>query len=594
MPEAFNPMKFCIMAYNISMQTSSHLIKIKNIRTPFLVFIISFAFISFSLNSEYEEDATYVNFAASILLDKDYNIINQVEEKFTWLLTKEHKHPTQHSVIQTPFLSVLTVLNSSLLKFFRINFSDKIFYPAMTLNMFSLLFGFIYCRKTSHLFNVGLTMPTFMFFLTSTSLLFYSVFRLSVIEVYVFPISAFVLFISMQNFKNKESNRASLLLGLAVGILITSKISYVFVLMLSMSSLFFFDHGKRIKEFLKYLLGLLLIIIPSILNEFVQFGEVVFLNSIFAEIICDYSFYNIINTLIFGYFGVGGLFYTNPLFFPVLIYSIYFLISKTSKTTYLWTLPMLLWLGMCFFQTIFLAGFVVDDHYIGRLTLTGLPVIILGFSILVNRFQKYKRFFLPIGIILFIWQCFTIINFIGLDRGNHYGYTGQKVLGSMELFYSVALGYISQIIQHAKENLFYTFIVSMSLAMLTHIIMKMKIKPESIMKTHILVTSLLLGVFSGLNFVTSAANQKEYFKTVKSIEKFVIAKEPRAYVFNYAIDGLKALYKNTNDKKMRERNMQLRRNYYDSLKESFLQTTPEFDEVLKTYNYNYGYYREDK
>jgi hypothetical protein len=556
------------------------------------IFTCFFLILAFSLNSDFEEHHIYKNYAKSMVLDLDYNILNQVDKGFGWLLTKNYVHPSQHSVIQTPSLLFLELINTKLSSLFPTNSVKEFVVSGILLNVFSLVFGFIFCRKTLKLLNLGITNLQCIFLVFSTAILYYSFFSLTVIEIFAFPLSSFVLYQIFQLTEGDREQFRPVIMGLASGLLLVSKVSYVFLFILSLYVIIFSDLKEKKSNIIKYIIALMSILIPSICNDFVQYGEVVFLSSSFSSIMLDISVYNFINTLIYGYFGVGGLVYVNPIHLPAFFsFLIYFIREVFIQKKFVFrNLVLILWLGMGFFQTIFLPAFIVSDHYIGRLVLTCLPPIVLGFGIFISYFRNKKFLLSIIGIVLIIWQFFALFNFLTFYKKSHFAYASKKIANNIDEFVKTFLEHFSLSIDTLMDNYFYIVIVAIVSTFVVLAIRKCE-DLDTFFGKYVMIISIFLAVFSLLNFLNSKNNSLKYFSVNENRFDRVIGNHASIYIFIYVMDGLKTLSINNQDVRMKKIINRKRKNYYDSLKGKTLKSTPEFDKALRDYDFDFGYFK---
>jgi hypothetical protein len=555
------------------------------------IYILLLVVISFSLNSSFEEDEIYINHARSMAQDLDYNILNQVNSDFGWMLTKHYVHPSQHSVIQTPSLFFLEFINKSISKFFEKISIREFIIPTILLNIFSLYFGLFFCRRTLNLIGKDITNPQFCFFVASSALFYYSFMSLSVIEVFCFPLSSYLMYTIFQITETSEKDFNPLVLGLASGILITSKVSYIFLFILSLYLMCSSNLEDKRKKVICFVSGVLLIVVPSFINEFVQYGQIAFINSALSVIMLDVSLYNFYNTLIFGYFGKGGMFYVNPVYLPIFFIIISYFLKEILylRKNIIRNLLFLLWFGMGFFQTIFLPAFVVSDHYIGRLVLTCLPLIVVGFGLLVSKFKEKKYTIYLSSIVLVFWQIFTMFNFLSFYTKGHYDYATKKIVDSSSEFFETIFVLLNGSFNHFVNNWSYILLFTLVAAFFTYWL-KTKNKGDFFNK-YIVFISIGLGIFSLLNLANSKKNTEKFFSKPENRFQRVIANDPKLYLFIYVMDGLKTLYLNTEDPHMKKVIDTKRKNYFDSIKNMTIKSTPEFDKAIREYDYEFGYFK---
>jgi hypothetical protein len=566
-----------------------------------LIYCALFVICLFALDANIEEDSIYVSQAESMVHDLDYNILDQVDREFGWIITKTLKHPSQHSVIQTPSIILSSLPEIALSYFFKNHTLKKYVLTGIFLNIISLIIAFCYCRKLFALFNIGFSLLEYLFFIGSTVTLYYCYFSLTVIEIFTFPISSFLLF-SLYDIKingnNNDNNTKffSFSLGCAAALLLISKMSYIPLFLLTVFTIFSKNLKRKSLFIFLFLVGVLFIVTPSLLNMYIQYGSIKLLNASLTQIVCDYSFFNVYHTFVHGYFGLGGFFYTTPIFFPIFLMlakHFFYNIFKIRKDI-VFNLILFSWLGMSYFQTVFIVGPIVDDHYVGRLTLTALPLLVFGYLLLIKQVNTKRRTFLFVGTGLICWQLFTIFNFLNLYKTSQYAYASNKLSPSVTSFVKTIYQKISFCFSSFMSNPIYLLIYVLIISLIIYILLRQQLEIASFFPKAIVLISTILFLFSLFNFNYSDNNSDIFFQRSENHMDRVIVDDASLYFYNYAIDMLKSQYLNSKSKRMRSLIQKTRIRYFDSLKGKAIKTTPQFETALDNYNFNYGYFYDLK
>ncbi len=562
-----------------------------NLKQFFSIFSI-FIFIFFlGISAQFEEDGIYINYAKSIVTDGDYNVLNQVDENFNWLITSKLKHPSQHSVIQTPIIVLLTSFTKMVSLVFPSTI-DVYKISAIILNIFSLGLGFYFCRRAFRYLNLKLRALDFVLFIATTSTLYFTFFGLSTIEIFVFPISSCLLLNILRIDNEAKIDTNLFTLGIIAAFLVVSKITYLPLFLMTIYALIKNRNKLKKRDGIFFIVGVLLVTIPNVINEIVQYGKVVFLNSEFSKTICVYSITNLITTLKQGYFGLGGYFYTNLLFLPSIIFLFAFVIKNISKNSELKAISIFLGcrLGFGVFQTAFIAGPIVEDHYVGRLSLTALPMLLLGFCIFREKLKLKKIIVLISALALLLWQQFTLFNFLFYYKTTHYGYALSKVAPTLKDFLSVFIGEYGDRLELFFLNLVYIVFISIVISLLIFWMKLNKSNIEKIYKRVIFGNAIILIMFSILNFNYSDQNTEFYFKNKLQLKDRVIVDTPSMLIFPFVIDILKSQYLNAKTDEVKSMIRARRDRYFNSLEGKYISAPESFKEAIKNKNYNYKYF----
>jgi hypothetical protein len=561
-------------------------------RWMFVLFLSMTGLIVLSLNANIEEDRIYLHFAESILNDGDYNILNQVDDKFSWMVTKNYTHPAKHTVIQTPSIILASYLEKALALFTN-NSLPKYILSCLFLNLFSFILAFYYCKKSVEIFGYKFNPVRFAAIGLTTSLLYFSYFSFSVFEIFIFCISSYLLYatLALDNVNSKPISGLSF--GLCSGLIFISKILYIPLFFLSLIKVIQCLSKRHVGFCANYFLGIIIVLIPFLINSHVQFGSIFLQNATVPSLTFDYSVFNIIQTFSQGYFGVGGLFYTSPAYLPVLIILTYFFGKRiyTKNGDFYTNLFLYLWLVMCFFHSLFFVGPLIEDHYVGRQSLNALPLIVLGYCIILDKLHLDKIKLYVSFCILLLWQFFCMFNFLSYyNRDNHYGYAKNKFAPSIQIFADTIFEYVSTSITLAEPNIIFILLFSMIISLIIYFLLLNFNFIPSIFRWYVHAICGLLIIFSFLNLTNSKENTIIFLNDPSNRIDRVIADSPDLFLFNYIVDILKSQSLNAKSNEARTRINEVRKKYYDHIKGKAIISTPEFDRALETYNYDFKSY----
>ncbi|WP_290735586.1 hypothetical protein [Halobacteriovorax sp. JY17] len=534
-----------------------------------------------SFGDSFFEDGLYIAKANSIIKDSDYNVINQVDKTFSWLVTKEYFHPTQHTEVQTPALVGLRYLETFL---FKNKFEEEFLLASITLSLFCLYYGFYFCIQILKGFHEEHFLKPFLIFFTSTVFMFFSICYLSVSEIFSFPMTAYLLFIVLLK-KEVSSFKDSLCFSICCGVLLISKSIYFFPFI--MGAYYIFIRNKSFQAKVVFVLTTLLMGGTYYINMYDQFGGIELLGGS-ASTFIDFSFRNFFSTFFFGGFSIGGLFTSNPAYLPSLVFVLIFIFRLFQRKYDKFILITLLgWLGAGFTQTVFIVGNVVNDQFSGRLVLTVLPLLLIGFFYFYKAIKnKWIKVFVSVSFI--VLHLFSLSNYVAVTRINHYQYATQKIVKSYAEFEKI----IDTVLFNMKiANYNFSFIVVWSFV----IFLLFNFFKKRLFFFFQVYTGILLLVFCGLSYSNSGENTKKYFESNKDLkESVVIGNSGEVYFYNYINDSLEFRMRAAQDEELRQDIINRRKIYYDIIKKNLLKSNPEFDDVLDNYIFYYGYYKEDK
>lgn len=543
------------------------------------IFLLISVLFFLAIEAAIYEDGIYLYFTKSILKDFDINILNQVVEENRKFLTKTLYFPTHHSLIQSPILAIFYSLESFCRNSLGLNMFREGIVSGFLLHMLSLFIGF----KFSNDFvkelgkKTDILIPFLLFF--TTSVFYYSFLAVMVIEVFAFPLASFVLLSVAKMKNNKEIQYWAL--GLCLGLLISSKVYYLGLTAYVFVELFLNLKGMVKKKAFEFFMALLIPIIPALWLHYQQYGEFFFWAGEISNSMSSFTFINVRETLIHGLWDRGGLLSVNPIYIFVFI-ALVFYSSKLlkEKKTFIEGGFYLAWLFQGFFTTIFIAGALISDQYIGRLVMSILPLLYLGIAIFLEQISWVKKWIIWLfSGVLFTWQLYQSFNYALSIRMDHYLYANQRFMELDDFFKELKrVLWNASYVLSTGPLVFLIVVVGVTFGLLY--IERHKEKLEKSFSLVLAYICFFLVGASVLNFLYAEKNIKDYF-SVNDIKEVTIGNTPRVYSFIYVTDGLKSQYLGTSDTELRRLNRQKLKEYYQLIQNDFVQVTPEFKVMLE-------------
>lgn len=563
------------------------------IKTFLLVFFISSFVFLFKVGNIFFEGGIYLAYLKSMMTDLDFNIINNVPAPMGWLVTKMYFHPDFHSEIQTPLLFIFYLLEAFLNLFLpKVSFEVNNFQlAAIAMNIFLIYIGYEISKKALDEIKIKLSGYQFLFFFGSTVFLYYTLFYATVIEIFSFPLLAYLVLVFFKIKKN-HLDFSPLAFGLTLASLLTIKITYLPILLYVLTIyLVRIIKNNKTKTLLPFFVGFLGIIFCYISNMFIKYGNFVFPYSA-SKYFLDYSLGNIISSLINGHFMPRGTFFINIPFFIGAVGFLYFLYEKFRQKKFnIWDLLFLgTWLFLGLFQTILIIGDRPDDHVPGRLNLTVSILLILGLSFLISKIKKQhkKLLFIP-GFLIFFWHIFFMGSFLLIYIHNVYDYSFmtiptleiiEKSTNYLQTFY--ANNFIG-----FKEHFFHIFFFSAIISFLFLLLSQIK-------NTGRLLSGLI--VTCGVIFVIMSRLNYEYYKDNISLhtkqgfyQNVVIGDGPEIFFMDYVLDFTKN-YQSIYDNETKEKLNTMLERFYKAVKKQVLLSTKDFDKVIKERDPNHSFW----
>ncbi|WP_127718506.1 hypothetical protein [Halobacteriovorax sp. HLS] len=548
-----------------------------NLKKIFYTFFLVLAVFIFSLQGDFYEDGNYILYAISFIEDFDLNIINQVTPDFQWMATEQFSHPTHHSIIQTPTLILLYPLERILLILFSVDGITSFYISSVLMSFICLRSGLNFSKKFLNSMGEKLSDGEFLVFFFCTVLFYFSFIKMNVIEIFSFMLSSYLL---SELFFTQKRERNYLSISICSTILVTSKLTYFPLFLLCFHDVFRSNDLSKRTNILKFTVGLSTVLVSYVIYQYSHYGQIFNFGSEFSKHVSDYTLLNIWQTLRYGYFGVGGLFYTNIIFLPIFALVLSFLVVKIRRD--LRFLYLLAWLMMSFFQTIFLAGPIYEDHLVGRMTLTCLPLLLLGYSLCIKKI-KNLYFKAVLSFLLIGWQFYVSFTYVIKENEGHYAYALDKLV-SLNSFSNI----ISARFAKNFDIFFENFLLFITIAIFATII-SLSGTTRKLFERFCIYCSISLILLSAIDYKNSSGNGRKFLIESDRLDNTVIAKDPKGYMFVYIMDTYESLLLNSKSKKMSERLVSKRFNYFKEVKGSYSHITPEFEKALEDHNYKYKF-----
>lgn len=552
-----------------------------------LVILLIFLILSILLQNglPFYENGIYVNYAQSILEDFDFNLMNQVSDTNTWLVTSSFHYPDFHPTVQTPFIILIYFFENITSRILDINFNNYFDYhlSSLTINFLITFFSFFYFIKlTRQYFDSKKLIPIFIV-TTGSVYLFFSFFAANVTDVLSVPIISYVLYY-IKDIEKRESRLEFFNFGIALGIISLLKLLYlplvVFWLIQTCHRLI------ALKKYNHFAFLLTISLLPTALNSvniYLKCKQWFLEVSTGAIVLFDYSASHIVNKLLYGYFGTSGFFSLNP---TLLIGSLFFIIlvctnfrKQSAQKVFHNTegIAYLVFLGILFFHPIFMLGEIVEDMLPGRATIATLPFLMIGFSYIynLNRYQKYVKI---LSLILITWNIFVILNYLIISSDSVAYYYQNHFIFSFS-----QRNFLTNYLLSLKGNILYLssvfpkiilFALMMNLTILLIRILKIKFSIE--------VGSYIFSYWLVAYFLMTTLNVSHSDKNVLEMKKDgifdnkVIGDGADIYLHDYLFDRFYTIDKSSNGAlapELKKRAVL----YYKNISPQIIKTTDEFE-----------------
>ncbi|EQC49936.1 hypothetical protein, partial [Bacteriovorax sp. DB6_IX] len=358
-------------------------------------------------------------------------------------------------------------------------------------------------------------------------------------------------------------------------LLLTSKMTYA---PLVLTGVAYFCYKKV--ELKKLFLGLLIVLIPFLVNQKIQYGEIFYFGAYFSRNVATYNWLNFVTTLRQGYFGEGGLFYSNPVFLLAIIFFSRYIYQKVRRSEFgIVEFILTSWLGLGLFQTLFITGPVFEDHLVGRIFLTTLPVLVFGFALTIEKFSSRLSFKAVSSLVLLFWQTYVTFSYMAISRIGHYKYAEQKQVG-----WNVVSEFLRTLLHSNfdafSKNVFFVVSFALLITGLCILLVKSKILFLMIYKRLILASVVLLCAYCVGNFIAGTRLMKDVESDPLAYQNKVIGLNPDAYMFVYVLDIFETQYRNSKSEEMKTLIERKRNDYFLRVKNKFEQKNSEFEKML--------------
>ena len=380
------------------------------------------------------EDGNYINYLKSFITDFDLNLINQQSDLYNWMATKFYYDTSQHTFLQTPFLLIISLPELLIMSlglgpnsFLNYHFTSYLF------SVTSLLVGFYYTKKALVRFHLSLSLTHIFLILFGSTLFYFSFLRYNVLEIFAFALVSRIFYLACITDK-KNTEFKPVVDGGVLAILLCLKPAYVpIVCYVLITTLYKSYKEKEFKKIILFVSSSLLLLIVNYLLWIQKYGMYPSFTRQFSEVMkFDFSLFISKFLLLFE---LKGFFIANPSLAIGTLGSIFFLYKNRKRGEVSLALIgiWILWLMGSFTQTFFIAMPLLDDHLVGRLNLTALPLYILGFVFIWEKYTSVKlvKYFMVFSILLI--SVLSTLYFISHDIQGHFSYAQSKTI-SLESF----------------------------------------------------------------------------------------------------------------------------------------------------------------
>jgi hypothetical protein len=132
------------------------------------------------------ESGFYSYYAQSFFHDLDFNLINQVPRKMSWLVTNKYHHPDFHPLIQTPFIYFFYLFENIGHKLINYNFEShyKLLLSGLVINLFLLIIIFKCSRKLLQTYLKTDTLIPLLTVMLGSTFFYFSFFNINVADIF--------------------------------------------------------------------------------------------------------------------------------------------------------------------------------------------------------------------------------------------------------------------------------------------------------------------------------------------------------------------------------------------------------------------------
>lgn len=545
--------------------------------------------IFFGTSAYFYEDSIYIHYTTSILKDFDFNIINQVSPDFTQVITEKYSYPSHHSVFQIPFI-LLSYIYESLLRIFPAFTVETFRLTGILMSFISLLMGFVFTREAAAELQVEMKFSHFFVFFFSSALFYFSFFTLTVIEIFLFPLCALALILILRTLRRETGKLDSFILGILAAILTSAKIFYLPFTFIGFLSIILRKISKDKWLLINFFGGTVSIVTIVVLKDIASFGEVISISKSLA-VLNKFSWLDLYYTFKDGIFGVGGIFHTNPVYLIATIGLILLGHASRSKVkSLLLILSMLAVMAISFFHAIMVIGPVLEDHYVGRMGLAGLPFMLIGFSYLINRLKNIVGKYLLAGLLIG-FQIYNLANYLTISSQGHYAYAMRKTAENFREvthYLSTSLAYTAGLF---VENIVPIIMLHLLILLITWLIISKTERAIKTTKFYLLGSTLFLIIASLSNLALSQKNGEAFYVSEGLENKVTISNHGLVYSFIYITDGFRTQYYNTSDPELKKQILEKHSEYLKSLRPHLLKASPEFLKAVETQDVEFGFFK---
>ncbi len=538
--------------------------------------MLTLLIIPLSRNEPFYEDSMYINKAISILDDGDYNLLNQVPLSYTRIITKEFAFPSPHSNVMTGGL----IASNFIFKSFSLSTnSHRLFFAALFLHILSMLWGASNCHRAFKLLGENIPQSAFLVFVVTSPMVYFGLVYFSLMGIFLFPFTAYLFYIITQlEFSEEKLKSSGWVLGVGAGLMLYSRISYIVAVLAALIVIIGKRHKVERRFWISAVMSFSIVAISQTMDAIMLFGEYMNLNGVASEFF-DISVRNITKSLFYGFWGLGGVFFSGPLYLLIFIAGIKLLYEK-ARTRYLYTLFCLLWVSSVFMQTIPLSTTVYEDHLVGRFSLMVLPILYLGFAYIWNRLTPVRRFFLFSSIS--IYQFVMTLNFKVQYSKGQYLYQKERLVKS----WSEISAELSEILFHAFDYSIYDLVTIFLFVFFSTMILILCLRYKKAMKYYSISTAFGLLSLSVVNYKNTEDNT---VKNIKNglVKDRVIGEGKHIYMLNLVFDGMNSFSIGSEDPILRDRMEEKREIFYQKAEKEVARAPEWFWKKMKKRDFSF-------
>lgn len=552
----------------------------KNFKTELYLFLFIAISIIFRGGSHFYEHGIYVNYVQSILNDFDFNIINQISNRLSWIITPTFHFPDAHPLTQTPFIAFAYIFEKVSTLITQTNLSKEFSFllSGIVINFVVFLYSFRLQRRANVEYLKDKYEKIVLLSLFGSTFLYFTCFTVNVIDTFSIPVTTYLL-LNFRSMDPKENSKI-FFFALGLGFLVTIKIFFIpLVLFWGLSKIIDIYKEKNYKGLVILLVAVALPIILAAVNSWVKYGSFILESNYVARVLFDYSFSHLAKKIFIGFFGPGGFFFLNPLLLMGLFcFAWSEFVTTTTKDKLFTTKEFLAYsffLGFVFFHPIFMLGTLVEDLLPGRATLISLPFLTLAIAHTYKHSPNKKNWQIAHALVL-LWNVFIIFNFIIFDSYDTFSYYKTKFV-----FLSEIEGLFTYYTSHIQNN-FNIYAKLLPAIVILILLFKVAItlfrKVAGTICPIKTLLSLWLIIFipmTAMNMIYTPKNI-EIMKRQNAFAGKVIGNGLDIYMYDYILDRFNSVSLHSDgalDKELDER----AKVYYETIESQVIKSIPEFD-----------------